>query len=477
MTRSRFAPSPTGYLHIGNARTAILNWLFARHTGGKFILRIEDTDRERSLPEYEREIIDNLHWLGVEWDEGPESGGDYGPYRQSERFDIYREYVKELLKEGRAFECWCTEEELREERQKALSEGRPPGYSGKCRRITGTLRRRYMVENRKPAIRFRVDPQLIHFNDRVRGEVVFDSGNFGDFVILRSDGTAAYNFAVVIDDALMKITHIIRGDDHISNTPRQILLYKAMNLNQPEFAHIPMILGKDRQRLSKRHGAVSVNYYKEEGYLPEAMVNYLSLLSWSSETGNEILSRDRLIEEFDFNRISKSPAVFDEEKLNWMNGYYIRKAAIRRLVLLSLPYLKKKGYEIESYETLEKMVEAVRNNISHLSEIEQYLKIFFEKEVVISGESHRRILKQDSVKAVMRQFLIELEQVDQINRSNFSDIMRTVQRKTGVKGKELWMPMRIALTGRSEGPELPRIAEIFGKEKCFSRISYALSIS
>lgn len=334
-----------------------------------------------------------------------------------------------------------------------------------------------MVENRKPAIRFRVDPQLIHFNDRVRGEVVFDSGNFGDFVILRSDGTAAYNFAVVIDDALMKITHIIRGDDHISNTPRQILLYKAMNLNQPEFAHIPMILGKDRQRLSKRHGAVSVNYYKEEGYLPEAMVNYLSLLSWSSETGNEILSRDRLIEEFDFNRISKSPAVFDEEKLNWMNGYYIRKAAIRRLVLLSLPYLKKKGYEIESYETLEKMVEAVRNNISHLSEIEQYLKIFFEKEVVISGESHRRILKQDSVKAVMRQFLIELEQVDQINRSNFSDIMRTVQRKTGVKGKELWMPMRIALTGRSEGPELPRIAEIFGKEKCFSRISYALSIS
>lgn len=464
--RVRFAPSPTGYLHIGNARTAIMNWLFARHEGGRFVLRIEDTDIDRSTSESEKSIIQDLHWLGLQWDEGPDIGGEYGPYRQSERLDIYRKYAEELITRDRAYYCFCTPEELEERKEQAIAEGRSALYDGRCRRLTEAEKRAFLQEGRKAAIRFHVPEEEIRFQDVVRGEVSFPAGSIGDFIILRADGIPTYNFAAVIDDGLMRISHVIRGDDHLSNTPKQIALYRALDWSLPVFAHIPMILGPDRTRLSKRHGATSVREFAGRGYLPEALINYLSLLSWSSESGEEILSVSRLIEEFSFSRVNKSPAVFDLNKLTWMNGVYIRSKDVSTLTDLCLPFLEKAGYRLPDRPTLEKMVRIVQDKLETLEDIIARTEIFFIDEPEPENAEAMSMLNRESTQKVFWSFLRQMDQYEQMTVENFRKIMKIVSHETGVMGKDLWMPIRIALTGKMHGPELPMVAEIFGKEKC-----------
>src|SRR3990172_2476123 len=346
--RVRFAPSPTGYLHIGNVRTALFNYLFAKKHNGSFILRIEDTDFDSVKKEYEDSILEDLKWLGLNWDEGTDCGGDYGPYRQSERINLYREHADRLLNEGKAYQCFCSPEELERKRKESLSKGLPPRYDGKCCNLSREEIVSYEQKGIKPSIRFKVETGLIEFEDMVRGKMTFKGSDIGDFVILRSAGVAASNISVTVDDALMKITHVIRGEDHLSNTPRQILLNQAMGFDIPEFAHLSMILGPDKSRLSKRHGAESVKELREEGYLPEAVINYLSLLGWSSEDGREIMPLNDIIKNFSIERVSKSPAVFDIKKLRWINSHYIKNKDIAELTELSIPFFKKAGVSFDT---------------------------------------------------------------------------------------------------------------------------------
>ncbi len=318
--RVRFAPSPTGELHIGGARTALFNWLFAKHHRGKFILRIEDTDVARSSDKFYRVVLDNLRWLGLDWDEGPERGGRYSPYLQSQRLHIYEKYAHVLLEQGEAYLCYCTPQELEDHRRRLKKEGESLRYIGKCWDLSSEERKRLEDEGRKPALRFKVPPGTTWVDDLLRSRVSFENRLIGDFIILKSDGTPAYNFACVIDDSLMKITHVIRGDEHLSNTPRQVLLYRALGFPLPHFAHIPLILGKDSSKLSKRHGATSVSHYREQGYLPWTMVNYLALLGWSTADSQQFFDRDELIQKFTLERVGKSAAILDPMKLEWMNG-------------------------------------------------------------------------------------------------------------------------------------------------------------
>lgn len=464
--RVRFAPSPTGHLHIGNARTAILNWLFARHSNGDFILRIEDTDPERSKDEYITQIYDDLKWLGLDWNEGPDIGGDYGPYRQSKRFKIYQEYAQKLLESGVAYNCYCTAEELEQARKTALSKSESIHYNQRCFNLTEKEKKTFEKEGRKPAIRFHVPKGEIKFNDIVKGSISFSDENIGDFVIMRQEGIPTYNFACVVDDYLMAITHIIRGDDHVSNTPKQVLLNNALKFENPQFIHIPMILGPDRLRLSKRHGATSIDEYQLKGYLPQALINYLSLLSWSSISGDEILSIGRLIEEFDFNRISKSAAIFDATKLNWMNGYYIRMMNIDELTHLTIPFFKKAGYEMIDFDKAKKIMTLLQDKIEYLEQITQHAKIFFQDQVNINKHEARTIIHKDTSQKVLWSFLRELRTVEYIDVDIFRAAMKAVQKETGIMGKDLWMPVRIALTGEMHGPELPQVVELLGKEKC-----------
>ncbi len=463
--RDRFAPSPTGYLHVGNARTAILNWIFARHKQGKFVLRIEDTDFERSTREFEEAIYEDLHWLGLNWDEGPDSGGAFGPYRQSERLELYREMAHRLLEEGKAFYCYCTPEEIEARNKARLGQAEQGKYDGHCLHLTEEQKRAYEAEGRKPVIRFHVPQETIRFQDLLKGEISFEGENISDFIILRSDGVATYNFAVVVDDALMKISHVIRGDDHLSNTPKQVLLFEALGFDVPVFVHIPMILGPDRAKLSKRHGMTSVRMYREQGYLPEALVNYLSLLSWSSESGDEILSLDRLVREFDFSRMSHSAAIFDIEKLNWMNGWYIRNAPLEKIVTLGLPYLKKAGFDVSNREFVTQVIDIARNYVDYLAQLPEVARIFFQNEVQPESPEAEEFLTLDSSRQVFEAFLKKLSAEEKLDAEIFKRLMKEIQKETRVKGKWLWMPIRVALTGHMHGPELPRVVEILGKEK------------
>ncbi|MCX6551574.1 MAG: glutamate--tRNA ligase [Acidobacteria bacterium] len=343
--RLRFAPSPTGLLHVGNARTALFNWLLAQGSGGTFVLRIEDTDVERSTRESERGILEDLRWLGLNWDEGPDVGGAHGPYRQSERLDLYRSYATELIEHGHAYYCFCSVEDLEADRRAALESGRPPKYAGRCRDLPIDRARQRIADGETAVVRFRVpDAREVVFHDVVRGVVQFSTDVIGDPVLVRSDGNPAYNFAVVIDDALMEITHVIRGEDHISNTPRQVLLYEAMGFQPPAFAHLAMVLGPDHTPLSKRHGATSVAEFRTRGYLPEALVNYLALLGWSPGGGDELLPAAELSRRFSLDHVGHSAAVFDIEKLAWVNRHYLRIAEPDRIVDLAMTHFVKAGY-------------------------------------------------------------------------------------------------------------------------------------
>ncbi len=478
--RVRFAPSPTGFMHVGNARTALFNYLFARHHGGKFVLRIEDTDVERHNEEAVKVIYEALRWMGLNWDEGPDVGGPYGPYRQSERLDIYREFIDKLKEKGLVYECFCTQEELDRMRKEQLERGEPPRYTGKCRNLTEEEKERLRAEGRKPVLRFKVpEDRVVKFNDLIKGEIEINSRQLGgDFVIVRSNGMPVYNFVVVVDDALMKITHVIRGEDHISNTPKQILLYEALGFEPPQFAHLPMILGPDRSKLSKRHGSTSVREFKEKGYLPEAFVNFLALLGWYPKDGKEILSMDELIEKFDIKEVNSAPAVFDTTKLNWMNQVYIRNYPIDKLTDLIIPYLEKAGFDLSQFdrEWLEKVVEVTREYFTVLSDAPTYMEVFLKDDFEVEPQAKELISEDPNRLKVIELFLEKLENLEgELSSDSFKRLVKEVGKKLGVKGKNLFMPIRIGLTGRMSGVELPVLVELLGKERVLRRLKNSLS--
>jgi nondiscriminating glutamyl-tRNA synthetase len=474
--RLRFAPSPTGPLHIGGARSALFNYLLAKKTGGKLILRIEDTDIARSSRESEQNIADSLKWLGITWDEGPDVGGAYGPYRQMERLEIYRKYTEVLLAKGYAYYCYCSEEELEQERQEALAKGAAVKYSGKCYALTAEERAKLEAEGRKPVIRFHVPAnQEIVLDDLVRGRVVFNSEEIGDFVIVKSDGIPTYNYAVVIDDSLMKISHVIRAEEHLSNTPRQALLYQALGFPMPQFAHISLILGKDHAKMSKRHGATSVVQYKEEGYLPEAVVNFLALLGWAPEGEEEIFSLERLIAEFSLERVAKNPAVFDLEKLRWINGMYIRKITIEKLVELALPFLQKAGYVSETLSSEEKkwveqVMTALQERLSTIKEVAEQVKILLGEEVTIENEEAAAVLKEETAPLVISTFREKLLALEEITPETIKALLKSLTKELKLGGKLVYMPIRVALTGQMHGPDLYLIIAILGKELVVRRL-------
>ncbi|MFH1238902.1 MAG: glutamate--tRNA ligase [bacterium] len=477
--RVRFAPSPTGFLHIGSVRTALYNWLFARHNQGAFVLRIEDTDEVRSTKESVDAILEGLKWLGLDWDEGPGKGGAYGPYFQMERLDIYKKYADQLVKDDKAYYCYCTAEELTARREEAIKEKRPPKYDGRCRRLSEEKKKQYEQEIRGKVVRFKMPPSgKTKVNDLVRGEIEFDNAVLDDFVLLKSNGTPIYNFANVIDDSLMKITHIIRGDDHISNTPRQIMLYEALGFKLPEFAHVPMIHGSDGSRLSKRHGATAVEQYREEGYLPEALRNYLVLLGWSTTESQQLFTLEEMIEKFSLEGCGKSPAVFDAQKLLWMNGEYIRKTDLDSLVELSVPYLEKANLITKEtrYEQLKKIIALEQERIRLVAEIPQLVDFFFLEEVKFDPKAVDKILKKDYVSSMLK---VVKERFNQVGKADFKKekietLTRQIAEELNIKTNQVFHPIRVSVSGRTVGPGLFEMLEVLGQEKVLKRIEKAL---
>jgi nondiscriminating glutamyl-tRNA synthetase len=458
--RLRFAPSPTGQLHVGNARTALFNALLARRHGGTFILRIEDTDVERSSTESERAIVEDLRWMGLDWNEGIDIGGAHGPYRQSERLHIYRAHALELLSGRKAYYCFCSEEQLEADRRAALDAGQPPKYTGRCRALAPEDAQRRRESGEKAVIRFRVpDSRDVVFNDVVRGEVRFSTDVIGDPVLVRSDGMPAYNYAVVIDDALMEVTHVIRGEDHISNTPRQILLYEAFGWKPPVFAHVSLVMGPDHSPLSKRHGATSVKEFRDRGYLPEALTNYLALIGWSPGEGEELLPFDELASRFRLEDVGHSAGVFDIEKLAWVNRHYLKLAAPERLVRLALPYFQREGWLGEpspaQLEFLAHVVPLVAASVDRLEQVPARLHFLFDyaagralQDPAIRGEAA-------AARAVIEALAAELATSGPlVDRESFRAMAGRVRDRTRAKGKALFHPIRLALTGEAEGLEL-----------------------
>ena len=460
--RLRFAPSPTGQLHVGNARTALFNWLMARRHGGTFILRIEDTDVERSTKESERAILEDLRWMGLEWDEGVEASGDKGPYRQTERLDLYRAHARDLIERDHAYYCFCSAETLEADRQAALEAGRPPMYPGTCRRIPATESRRRVEAGEPAVIRLRVpERREVVFDDIVRGRVRFDTEIIGDPVLVRSDGMPAYNFAVVVDDALMAITHVIRGEDHISNTPRQVLLYEAFGWTPPAFAHVSLVMGPDHSPLSKRHGATSVAEFRARGYLPEALTNYLALLGWSPGEGEELLPLDELARRFRLEDVGHSASVFDVEKLAWANRHYLRVADAGRLAGLAVRYLEQEGWLSEPNQEglayLARVVPLAAASIDRLDQVPTRLRFLvdYSAERALADEGIRREVGEPGARAVIVALAEELRSGARLlDREAFRAAAARVRERTGQKGKALFHPIRVALTGESEGVEL-----------------------
>ncbi|MFP4081352.1 MAG: glutamate--tRNA ligase [Candidatus Aminicenantes bacterium] len=460
--RVRFAPSPTGLLHVGNARTALFNWLFARQNKGMFVLRIEDTDVERSALEYEKRLKDDLRWLGLDWDEGPDTGGGYGPYRQSLRLDIYKSYTRKLLEQGKAYHCFCSPQELERERKKAVASGKMPVYSGKCRSVLPEEARRRVRSGERAAVRLRTPDQgHIAYHDLVRGSLKFDLKLIGDPVLVRSSGLPAYNYAVVIDDSLMEITHVIRGEDHISNTPRQLLLYRAFSLPPPQFAHLSLVMGRDSTRLSKRHGATAVDQFKKQGILPTALFNYLALLGWAPPEGKEVLTNEELLDLFDLQKVSRSSAIFDYEKLFWINREHMKKLTPQRKAQLAFPFLKQARLmpprmTEAHWRWLERAVESLMERIDRFSDLPQHLAPLFEFFPSRMTPEAWRQLETECARKVIKRFKEKIALVESFDYDKFAVLTQEIRKETGCKGKELYHPLRVALTTRSSGLDLDK---------------------
>ncbi|RLE19317.1 MAG: glutamate--tRNA ligase [Acidobacteria bacterium] len=455
--RVRFAPSPTGHLHVGGARTALFNWLYARNRGGKFILRIEDTDQARSTLESEKMVKHDLRWLGMDWDEGPEIGGDFGPYRQSERMEIYKKHAEQLLAEGKAYRCFCTDAELTAKREQAEAESRSPHYDGTCLKLSETEIQEKLAAGVPFTIRFKVPDNAYTLYDMIRGAVHWEPGTLGDFIILRSDGMPVYNFCVVVDDHLMEISHVIRAEEHLPNTLRQIMLYEAFGWKPPKFAHASLILGQDRSKLSKRHGATSVGQFKEEGYLSEAMVNYLALLGWNEGKDREEYTIPELIKAFSVKRINNSPAVFDMDKLNWLNGIHLRKLTDEQLFEVGAPFL------VAAFPFLTPLVadhnpwilaalNMEKNKMVLLSELGERLQFLFHYELK-GNEEMRAFFAEETHLAAGRLMAERILAVKDLTPDSFWEAAMSIKEE-GFKGKALFHPLRALLTGTLSGPEL-----------------------
>jgi nondiscriminating glutamyl-tRNA synthetase len=478
LVRVRFAPAPTGLLHIGNARTALFNYIFAKRHGGTFILRIEDTDVERSTETSMDRILEDLQWLGIRWEEGPDKDGSAGPYRQSQRLPLYNDYAEQLFREAKAYKCFCSNERLEALRKEQISKGVMPRYDGRCRSLSKEEISKLESEGLRPVLRFQIGKGSIVFEDLVHGRMHFESEGMGDFIIIRSDGMAAYNFACVIDDHLMHVTHVIRGEDHLSNTPRQILIYQTLGWQSPVFAHHPLILGKDRSPLSKRHGATAVSHYREEGFLPEALLNYLVLLGWSPPSGEEILPLEKIVEDFSLGDVSKSAPIFNRKKLEWLNSHYIRKKEEEPFSELLLPYLEKAGLTIHQIDPnhLTKISGVLKENIVILSQIEEYLGIFFDEKFLFE-EGAKTVLLDSGNRESLHIILNVLEASSEITPDNCSSLLSQLEEKTGRKGKNLYAPLRAGVTGKMKGPELVKTLPLLGRERMIKRLKMALEIA
>jgi len=476
----RFAPSPTGPLHIGGARTVLFNWLFARRHKGIFVLRSEDTDLERSSEKWEHDIAASLHWLGLDWDEGLEKGGPNGPYRQTERLKIYQDYLAKLWLGGHIYYCFCTPEELARDREEAMARGDNPVYSGRCLGLTPAQIAEKLRAGLKPTIRFKVpeDTEIL-IDDLVRGQVSFQSRNIGDFIIIKSDGIPTYNYAVVIDDITMGITHIIRANEHLINTPRQVLIYQALGEPMPAFGHVSVVLDTSGRKMSKRMGDMSVGRYARHGYLPEAVVNFMAFLGWSPEDDTEIMSIDELVEAFDLSRISKSPGIFDAQKLDWMNNQYIRANDLDRLADLALPFLEAEGLaECINRDWLKYVLAVVRDELQYLAQLPDIIKEFLAGTVQVQPEALPP-LQLETTGMVLDEFLARLEalpeaenlpQQQQQVQALLKQLNKDLKARAGISGKAVYMPIRAALTGAVSGQELYFLVPILGKERAAARI-------
>ncbi|NDE71287.1 MAG: glutamate--tRNA ligase [Actinobacteria bacterium] len=477
--RTRFAPSPTGDLHVGNIRTALFDWAYAKHTGGKLIFRIEDTDRERVTDEYINRAVETMKWLGLDWDEGPEVGGDYGPYLQSQRLEIYTEWAKRFIAQGDAYRCYCTTEELEARREKQRELNQAPGYDGQCRSLSPEQISQYEGEGRKPTIRMRMPDGETRFTDLIRGEVVFEHKYVPDFVLMRGDGSPLYTLAVAIDDVLMKVTHILRGEDLLSSTPRQIRVYQAMGVKEadyPAFAHLPFVMGQDNAKLSKRNGEVSIAWYREEGFLPEAICNYLALLGWSPGDDRENITMSELVQLFTVERVNSSPARFDMKKLEAINGDKIRALDLDDFLARSLPFLMKEdvvsGSEIE-IALVRRALPLIQERIARMKEVVPMLRFLFVDEVEIEADSLTKIT-EESAQHVLQRTLGALEPLTQWSHESIEAALRAVLiDEMGLKPRVAFGPVRIAVTGSHISPPLFESMELLGKESSLSRIRAA----
>ncbi|MFD2925258.1 glutamate--tRNA ligase [Halobacillus naozhouensis] len=480
--RVRYAPSPTGNLHIGNARTALFNYLFARNAGGKFIIRVEDTDAKRNVEGGEQSQLNYLKWLGIEWDEGSDVGGDYGPYRQMERLELYKKYVDELLEKGLAYKCYMTEEELDAEREAQRARGEVPKYSGAHCNLSEEQINQFEAEGRQPSIRIRVPEEKTYkFNDLVRGDISFESSDFGDWVIVKKNGTPTYNFAVAVDDHLMEITHVLRGEEHISNTPKQMMVYEALGWDAPVFGHMTLILNESRKKLSKRdeHILQFIEQYNKLGYLPESLFNFITLLGWSPVGEEEIFTKEQLIEQFDSDRLSTSPAIFDPAKLKWMNNQYVKALDLDSVVDLALPHLVEAGRLSETMTEddqswARELISLYHEQLDYGAQIVELTELFFKQEIQYD-EAAMDVLKGEQVSEVLDTFKKKLAELDDFSPANVKAQIKATQKETGHKGKKLFMPIRVATTGQTHGPELPDAIHLLGTETVTIRLNDVLN--
>lgn len=479
--RVRYAPSPTGYPHVGNIRTALFNWLFARHTGGSFIVRIEDTDTARTVPGAEEVILESLRWLGLEWDEGPGKGGEYGPYRQSERLEYYQKAARQLIEQGDAYHCYCTSERLEEMRSAQIASKQPPGYDRRCRELENRERAETYGECPHPVVRFKAPLEgSTAFYDELRGEVAFENRSIDDFIILKADGFPTYHLASVVDDHRMLISHVMRAEEWISSAPKHLLLYRALGYRAPQFAHLPMILGPDRSKLSKRHGAVSITQYREEGYLPQAMVNFLALLGWSLDDRTDIINLETLVDCFSLERIGKTAAVFNREKLDWMNGVYIRSLSLDDLVRQAMPFLEQ--YLPDSVarpldeEYVKTVMPLIHERAKTLREIPQLVDFFFLGEIEYEASLliGKKMDRQMSLAALERS-LIRLQELEVFTHDCLEGCLRPLAEELGLKAGQLFGILRVAVTGLTVAPPLFETMVVLGKTTCLKRIQQALA--
>ena len=481
LVRVRFAPSPTGDLHVGNIRTALFDWAYARHTGGKLVFRIEDTDKDRVTDEYIQAAIETLKWLGLNWDEGPEVGGEFGPYLQSQRLDIYSTWAQKFLDQGDAYHCYCSSEELEERRQLQMKNYKAPGYDGKCRDLSNTQIDQYKAGGRKPVVRMRMPQGETVFNDLIRGEVKFDHEFVPDFVLARADGSPLYTLAVAVDDVLMKITHVLRGEDLLSSTPRQIRVYQAMGVNPedyPLFAHLPFVMGQDNTKLSKRNGEVSIAWYREQGYLPEAICNYLALLGWSPGDDKENISMEELVQLFTVERVNSSPARFDMKKLEAINGDKIRALTLEKFLEWSLPFLLKSGVisgTSDEISVVKSALPIIQERIVTLAEIPSMLNFLFMKDFIVAPDELSKI-QDDSSQQVLKVALAKVAPLDSWNHANIESTLRVALiEELGLKPRIAFSALRIAVTGSHISPPLFESLELLGKERSIERINAVIS--